>query len=104
MLWLFYWMETMITLSEDALALIEKKNSPVLIDIPHTVSGCCFEITDCPSVRFGEPGNLADYTKQTTQGVTVFVPNCFPNRDSFVIRTRSFFGFQRLAIDGWKMI
>ena len=96
--------KTMITLSEDALAFIEKKNSPLYIDIPHTVSGCCFEITDCPSVRFGEPHKLSDYTKQTTQGVTVFVPNCFPSKDSFVIRTRSFFGFQRLAIDGWRLI
>jgi hypothetical protein len=94
----------MITLSEDALAFIEMKNSPLVIDIPHTVSGCCFEITDCPSVRFGEPKNLADYTKQTMQGVTVFVPNSFPDNNSLTIRTRSFLGFQRLAIDGWRLL
>jgi hypothetical protein len=96
-------MNTMITLSEDALAFIEKKNSPLVIDMPHTVSGCCFEITDCPSLRFGEPIKHADYTKQTLQGVTVFVPNCFPETSSLVIRMRSFLGFQRLALDGWRL-
>ena len=93
----------MITLSEEAVAFIEKKNLPLLIDMPHTVNGCCFEITDCPSLRFGEPIKHADYTKQTMQGVTVFVPKCLHGTNSLVIRLRSFLGFQRLAIDGWRL-
>jgi len=94
----------MITISADALALIEEKQSPLFIDIPHTVSGCCFEITDCPSISFGEPKELADYSKQTLQNATVYVPRCFPKDGSHVIRTRNFFGFKRLVLSGWRLI
>ena len=94
----------MITISEDALALIEQKQSPLFIDLPHTVSGCCFEVTDCPSISFGEPKKLADYTKQTLQNATVYVPRCFPNDGSLEIRTRNFFGFKRLVLSGWRLI
>jgi|JFJP01.1.fsa_nt_gi hypothetical protein len=94
----------MITISDDALALIEEKQSPLFIDIPHTVSGCCFDITDCPSINFGEPRKLSEYTKQTMQSATVYVPSCFPEEGSFVIRTRNFFGFRRLVLSGWRLI
>lgn len=94
----------MITISEDALALIEQKQSPLFIDLPHTVSGCCFEVTDCPSISFGEPRKLDDYTKQTLQNATVYVPRCFPKESSLEIRTRNFFGFKRLVLSGWRLI
>jgi hypothetical protein len=94
----------MITLSEDALALIEAKQSPLFIDIPHTVSGCCFEVTDCPSIHFGEPTKLSDYRKQTLQDATVYVPNSFPENGSYRIRVRNFFGFKRLVLSGWRLI
>lgn len=94
----------MITLSDDALALIEEKQSPLFIDVPHTISNCCFDVTDCPSVRFGEPEKLADYTKQTLQNATVYVPRCFPQEGSHVIRTRNLFGFKRLVLCGWRLI
>jgi hypothetical protein len=94
----------MITISEEALALIEEKQSPLFIDIPHAVRGCCFEMTDCPAVRFGEPKQLADYTRQTIQNATVYVPGCFPDDGAYVIRSRSFFGFRRLALSGWRLI
>lgn len=94
----------MITISEDALTLIEQKQSPLFIDIPHAVSGCCFDITDCPSISFGEPVKLADYTKQTLQNATVYVPRCFPHEGNHVIRIRNFFGFKRLVLSGWRLI
>jgi hypothetical protein len=94
----------MITISEDALALIEAKQSPLFIDIPHTVSGCCFEVTDCPSIHFGEPKNLADYTRQTLQNATVYVPSCFPKNGSHIIRARNILGFKRLVLSGWRLI
>lgn len=74
----------MITISEDALAFIEEKQSTLFIDIPHTVSGCCFEVTDCPSIRFGEPKKLSEYRKQSIQSATVYVPSCFPENGTFV--------------------
>lgn len=94
----------MITISEDALALIAEKQSSLFIDIPHTVSGCCFEVTDCPSIRFGEPRTLSAYTKQTLQNATVYVPSCFPPNGSYVIRAKNFFGFRRLVLSGWRLI
>jgi hypothetical protein len=94
----------MITISEDALALIEEKQSPLFIDIPHEVRSCCFDMTECPAVRFGEPGRVSDYTRQTIQNATVYVPGCFPENGAFVIRSRSFFGFKRLVLSGWRLI
>jgi hypothetical protein len=94
----------MITLSEDALALIEEKQSPLFIDIPHAVRGCCFAMTDCPAVRFGQPGSLSAYTRQTIQNATVYVPCGFPDSGDYVIRSRSFFGFKRLVLSGWRLI
>ncbi len=94
----------MITISEDALAFIEEKQSTLFIDIPHTVSGCCFEVTDCPSIRFGEPKKLSEYRKQSIQSATVYVPSCFPENGTFVIRAKSFLGFKRLVLSGWRLI
>jgi hypothetical protein len=94
----------MITLSEDALAYVEEKNTSLFIDVPYKVSGCCFDMTDCPAVNFGEPRQVAEYTKQTISGVTVFVPNSFPSDNPVVIRTRSFLGFRQLVLDGWRLM
>lgn len=94
----------MITLSEDAVAYVEEKNSSLFIDVPYKVSGCCFDMTDCPAVNFGEPREVSDYTKQTIDGVTVFVPKSLPTENPLVIRTRTFLGFRQLVIDGWRLI
>lgn len=94
----------MITLSADALAFVEAAQSPLFIDIPHTVSGCCFEVSDCPAVRLGEPRQLADYTRQTLQQVTVYVPKCFPENGQYLIRVKSLFGFKRLVLSGWRLL
>ena len=94
----------MITLSEDALALVAAKQSPLCIDIPHAVSACCLEITDCPSVSFGEPRKLDAYDRKTLQNAVVYVPRSFPEDGDFVIRTKSFFGFTRLVLSGWRLM
>lgn len=93
----------MITFSEDALSYVGEKNSPVFIDVPYKVSGCCFDMTECPAVRFGEPSNASEYTRQDSQGVTLYVPNCLPDSDTLTIRTRNLLGFRSLVIDGWKL-
>ena len=94
----------MITISEDALALIEEKQSSLFIDIPHEVRGCCFDMTECPAVRFGEPASLSEYARQIVQNATVYVPNCFPENGRFVINASSFLGFKRLVLSGWRLI
>ena len=93
----------LIKCSKDALAYVGEKKSPVFIDLPYKVTGCCFDMTECPAVRLGEPANVADYTRQDSQGVTLFVPNCLSDPDALTIRTRNFLGFRSLVIDGWKL-
>lgn len=92
----------MISLSEDVVDLAGKKKAPILIEPPYKVSGCCFDMTECPAVSFGEPRSPAEYTRQTISGVTVFVPNEFPDDPPMMIKTRSLLGFRQLVIDGWK--
>jgi hypothetical protein len=92
----------LIAFSEEALAYVREKNSPVFIDVPHKVSGCCIKLTECPAVRFGEPAS-ADYTRQDIQGVTLHVPNCLPDSDPLTIKMRKLVGFRSLVIDGWKV-
>lgn len=93
----------MLSFSEDALALAKQKQQPVCIEAPRTVGGCCIEVTDCPSVSFGAPRLLDQYEVQTIQGVQVYVPKCFPQQVSLVIRVRSLLWFRWLALDGWKL-
>jgi hypothetical protein len=94
----------MLTISEDALALIATKKSPLLIGVPHAVRSCCFDMTECPSVGFGEPPNGTGYTKQTIQGVEVYVPDVIADNDALVVRVRNVLGFKQLVIDGWALI
>ncbi len=94
----------MLTISEDALALIATKKAPLLIGIPHPVRSCCFDMTECPSVGFGEPRDPAAYTRQTIQGVEVYVPGSLPEDSALVVRVRNFFGFKQLVIDGWGVL
>ncbi|WP_319240851.1 CC/Se motif family (seleno)protein [uncultured Propionivibrio sp.] len=94
----------MISLSEDAIAYANEKRSPIHIGLPYKVSGCCFDLTESPSVVLGEPSSPGDYQRQTINGVTVFVPREFPEHDPIVIKTRSLLGFRQLVIDGWKLV
>lgn len=94
----------MISLSAEALAWVEEKNTPVVIDIPYPVRGCCFDMTDCPAVGFGEPRQPDAYSRQTIDGVTVYVPHALSTEHPLVIRTRSFFGFRQLVLDGWRLV
>lgn len=92
----------MITFSEEALAFVNEKRSPVCIGLPYTLRGCCFRLTECPEVFLGTPENSGAYTRQDVQGVTLYVPGVLPEHLSLNIRLRHFFGFRRLFLDGWK--
>lgn len=93
----------MLTIDDKALELIHKKNLPLSIEPLRSISGCCIEITESPAINFGAPKGGADYSKQSVQGVTVYVPSCFPSDGDYVIRTRNFFGFRQLILDGWRL-
>jgi hypothetical protein len=94
----------LIAFSEEALAFVEEKQSPVFIDLPYTIRGCCFRMTECPAVRFGKPEKSFGYIRQDSQGVTLYVPASLSDSDSLTIRMRNFLGFRSLVIDGWKPV
>ncbi|MBS1158343.1 MAG: hypothetical protein H6R15_762 [Proteobacteria bacterium] len=94
----------MLSLAEDALALIAERQQPVFIDLPPTIEACCLEITTCPEVRFGTPRNPDQHAPMRIQGVEIFVPQGFPSTPKLLIRTRKFFGRKRLVLAGWKLV
>jgi hypothetical protein len=93
-----------IEFSEEALAYVGERKSPVVIDLPYKVSGCCFDLAEPPSVRLGEPKDMAGYVRQDSPGVTLYVPRCLSDAHALTIRVRSFLGFRTLVVDGWKPI
>lgn len=94
----------MLTISEEALALIAKKQLPVTIGIPPSINGCCIEVTEAPSVSFGEPQRPAEYTMQSIQGVVVYVPRCLNLNHPLTIRSKGMLGFEWLYLDGWRLL
>jgi len=93
----------MLTLSDDALALIAERQQSIYIDAPQAIEACCLEITPCPSVRFGKPRSLDQHTLQQIQGAEVFVPHRFPSAHALSIRAKQFLGRKYLLIEGWKL-
>lgn len=94
----------MISISDDAVAYAIEKQSPIHIGIPYKVSGCCFDLTECPSVSFGQPREATSHERLTISGITVFVPKDFPDDKPMVIKTRSLLGFRQLILDGWQLV
>lgn len=93
----------MLTLSDDALALIAERQQSIYIDVPQTIEACCLEITTCPTVRFGKPRTLDKHTLKQIQGADVFVPHRFPCAHKLSIRAKQFLGRKYLFIEGWKL-
>lgn len=94
----------MLTISDDALALIAERQQPVFIDVPETIEACCLEITTCPAVRFGTPRNFDMHALTRIQGADIFVPHCFPRTQNLLIRAKKFLGRKYLFIDGWRLV
>jgi hypothetical protein len=94
----------MIAFSEEALALAGERRRPVCIDAPYVTRGCCINMMECPSVRFGEPPDPEGYTRRHVQGVTLYIPAGLPKDIPLTIRARSVLGFKYLFLDGWKVV
>jgi hypothetical protein len=92
--------DTMLTITPEALAIIRKQKQPVFLDMPKLITNCCFNLQECPSVRFGEPRKLSDYEQRTIQDVTVFAPHSLPDIP-LTITVGSFLGIKRLVLEGW---
>lgn len=91
----------MIRFSEEAIAFVNEKGSSVLIDSPYTVRGCCFRLTECPTIRFGQPVDPETHIRKDVQGLELYVPKGLPER-ALTVGLRNFLGFRSLFIDGWK--
>jgi hypothetical protein len=94
----------MLTISPAALKMIQERNKPVFLDMPKLISGCCFDVQECPTVRFGVPRNPAEYVEKVINDVTVFVPRRLPNTFPMTITVSSFLSFKRLVLEGWCMV
>ena len=92
----------MLTIDPKAVAFIENKKQPIYLDIPPIISNCCMTIRESPAIRFGQPHNPEAYTERNIQGVTVLVPGDLPEIP-LTITTSSFFGYIRLAVEGWRL-
>ncbi len=93
----------MLTIAKDAQAMITEKGDSIFLDMPKTITSCCFDYQECPTVRFGEPHDPARYDVKTINGVTVYVPHRLPN-DPLEIGISSFLGIKRLVLRGWKVL
>ncbi len=94
----------MITLTPEALDLALGARASVCIDVPHAVSNCCFDFTECPAVRLGKPAQTGTHACLTLQGTTVYVPHGFPDDGEHVIGVRAFLGRKRLVLSGWRIL
>jgi hypothetical protein len=91
----------MLTFTPAAVAYIEAKSKPVFLDIPPLI-GCCLHLKESPSVRFGEPHDPQNYTKQSIQGITVFVPHELPDIP-LTVTLAGFLKFKKLVVEGWVL-
>jgi hypothetical protein len=94
----------MLTISPEALAIIQNRKEPVFLDMPKLIASCCFDVQECPTVRFGRPRNMSHYDETTIQDVTVFVPHRLPNHFPLTITVSNFFSIKRLVLEGWCMV
>jgi hypothetical protein len=95
----------MLTISSQALAIIQNRKQSVYLDMPKLVSSCCgLDVQECPTVRFGKPHNPSEYEEKTIQDVTVFVPHRLPDTYPLIITVSSFFSIKRLVLEGWCMV
>ncbi len=93
----------MLTLTPDAVALIQSKDKPIFLELPKTIINCCFDFQECPVVRFGEPRNMRDYEKKIMHDVTIFVPSRL-RKIPLTITVSSFLGLKRLVVDDWSLL
>lgn len=98
----------MISISPEALEVIRRKNQPVYLDLPPVIQGgCCLpSIQECPVIRFDPPRDAArqEYEVHEIQGVTVHVPRQMPRDGSFTIKVSSFLGWNRVVLEGWRLL
>jgi hypothetical protein len=91
----------MLTITQDALAMIHKHNKPIYLNMPKLITNCCFDLQECPTIHFGKPHDPSKYNERTIQDITVLVPHGLPKTIPLTITVSSFLGFKRLVLEGW---
>lgn len=89
----------MLTFTPEARQYVKTKNQPVFLELHHQIS-CCMDFREAPTISFGEPRTIDHYTKNTIEGLIVYIPHELPDIPLTIVLT-SFFGFKKLAIEGW---
>ncbi|HSW64819.1 MAG TPA: CC/Se motif family (seleno)protein [Dissulfurispiraceae bacterium] len=93
----------MLSISPEALTLIKKEHKPLFLDMPpHIKGGCCVNLQECPTVRFGVPHDPENYVEREIQGVPLLVPRRFPMDRELTITVSSFLGIRRIVLEGWN--
>jgi hypothetical protein len=92
----------MLTIAPEALTLIEQKDEPLFLDMPpHIKGGCCVNLQECPTVRFGVPHDPQNYVEKVIQGVPILLPKRFPMDRALTITVSSFLGIRKIVLEGW---
>lgn len=94
----------MISISAEARQWIREKNEPVHLDLPKAVSSCCFDLQECPVVRFGKPQDAVKYEEKIIDEMTVWVPRKISEEEKLQITVSKFLGFKRLVVEGWRLV
>lgn len=94
----------MITITQEALAIIRKHKKPVFLEMPKLITNCCVDLQECPSVRLGTPHDSAKYQEKTIEDITLLVPHGLPEGMPLTITVSKFLGFKRLVLEGWCLI
>jgi hypothetical protein len=92
----------MLSITDEALEYIRKEENSVFLEMPKLIQNCCFDLQECPTVRFGVPRDPQNYVKQQLRDATVFVPARLPGEVPLTITVSKFFGFRRLVLEGWN--
>ncbi|WP_425060723.1 hypothetical protein SCACP_14650 [Sporomusa carbonis] len=92
---------SMLTITDQALEYIKSRGKPVYLQMFQTIS-CCIDVTESPTVNFGQPHNPENYDLENIQGVIVYVPHELPEIP-LTIDLSSFLGFKKLVIEGWRL-
>ena len=65
---------------------------------------CCGQMNPGPSVRLGKPPAKLKYMASEIDGVTVYVPQDFGNREGLKVCLRRFLCWSDLYVEGWKLL
>lgn len=91
----------MITISPTAITYIQERNNIIFLQLPPKID-CCLHLQEAPMISIGLPPKAIPCSTQEIDGITVYLPNDFPEVD-FTIDLSSFLGFKKLVIENWHL-